>query len=324
MKPTIFIDRPIPAEVKAYLSEHCSIDHWDSMDKIPRDTLIAKLSQAQGILTAGRTVDEWLLSHAPQLKAVSTISVGYDHFNIEAMKRHHVIGTNTPYVLDDTVADLVLALMLACARRVTELDRYVKRGEWKRTDGSNLFGIDVHHATLGIIGMGRIGEAVARRAGMGFGMEVQYYNRSRKPEAEERLGVRYSEMNRLLETSDFVVMMTPLTAETEKLIGRAELKMLKSSAIFINASRGQTVDEAALIEALREGWISGAGLDVFEREPIDPDHPFLSMDNVITLPHIGSATAKTRLDMVMHAAQNLVMALSGEQPPALLKEFQEG
>ncbi|WP_424765624.1 2-hydroxyacid dehydrogenase [Paenibacillus sp. sgz302251] len=315
MKPVVFIDRSIPAEVEAYITEHCLVDKWDSTQSIPRELLLEKLAAADGLLTSGRKVNADLLTRAPKLRAVSTISVGYDHFDLEAMKDRGVIGTHTPDVLDDTVADLTLAFMLGTARRVAELDRYVKDGHWKKSDGVKLFGIDVHHGKLGIIGMGRIGEAVAKRARFGFDMDVVYYNRSRKPAAEQQLGVRYEELKELLSTSDFVVLLAPLTVETKGMLGRHEFRLMKPSSIFINISRGQTIDEQALIEALQEGTIAAAGLDVYEQEPIDPQHPFLQMPNVLTLPHIGSATSQTRFNMAMLAAQNLVAALSGITPP---------
>lgn len=322
MKPTVFIDKRIPAEVEAYIAEYCEVDKWTSDSPIPRETLLEKLRNVSGLLTSSSQINDELLEQAPHLKVVSSISVGYNHFDVPAMKRRGVMGTNTPHVLNDTVADLVLALMLGTARRVAELDRYVKDGQWKPGDGTQWFGTDVHHATLGIIGMGRIGECIAKRARFGFDMDVCYYNRSRKPSAEEQLGVRYASLTELLSESHFIVLMAPLGEGTIRMIGRDEFKLMKSTAIFINASRGQTVDEEALIEALQEGTISAAGLDVYEKEPIDPTHPFLQMRNVLTLPHIGSATAKTRFDMGMLAAQNLVAALSGLTPPNLLEEFQ--
>ncbi|MFC5653329.1 2-hydroxyacid dehydrogenase [Paenibacillus solisilvae] len=321
MKPYVFIDRPIPAEAEAYIAEHCAYSIWDRKDPIPPDVLQEELSQANGLLTSGRKIDSSFLEAAPRLRAVSTISVGYNHFDITAMKARGVIGTNTPDVLNETVADLVFALILSSARRTPELDRYVKDGLWKPGDNENLFGIDVHHSSLGIIGMGRIGEAIARRAKFGFSMEVSYCNRSRREHAEQQYGAVYMTLEELLRTSDFVLLMTPLTPETARLIGRDQFRMMKKTAIFINASRGQTVDETALIEALQEGTIRAAGLDVFDREPIDPDSPLLRMPNVVTLPHIGSATARTRYEMAMLAARNLVLAVTGQTPPNVVAEL---
>lgn len=321
VKPHVFVDRLIPAAVEDYLSVHCELDIWQEEDTVSRDELFRRLSDADGYLTAGRRIDSTLLGAASKLKVVSTISVGYNHFDIEAMKQRGVIGTHTPEVLDETVADLVFALMLGSARRVAELDRYVRDGRWQRGDGESLFGIDVHHATLGIIGMGRIGEAVARRAALGFGMKVQYSNRSRKPEAEQKYGAAWMSMDELLASSDFVVLLTPLTDQTKGLMGRREFGLMKPSAIFINASRGATVDEDALVEALQGGTIRAAGLDVFQQEPLPIGHPLTQLPNALLLPHIGSATPKTRDDMAMMAACNLVAALKGETPPQLVPEF---
>ncbi len=321
MKPKVYIARPIPAEVEAYIAEHCDYRIWDKEEPIPREQLFKELADAEGLLTSGNRIDGELLRHAPKLKAVSTISVGYNHFDIEAMWERNVIGTNTPHVLDDTVADLVFGLMLAAARRIPELDKYVRDGKWQKGPDDPLFGVDVHHAVLGIIGMGRIGEAVAKRAKFGFDMDVLYYNRRRKPETEQKLGVRYRPLGDLLAEADYVVLMTPLTAETERLMGKDEFARMKRSAIFINASRGRTVDEQALIEALQQGRIRAAGLDVFEREPVSPDNPLLRLPNVVVLPHIGSATAKTRFDMAMLAAENLVKAVTGQVPPNVVDEL---
>lgn len=321
VKPQVFVDRTIPASVREYLNLHCETDVWEDEDTIPRNELLSRISEAEGYMTSGRRIDDSLLEAAPKLKVVSTISVGYNHFDIEAMKRRGVMGTHTPEVLDETVADLVFSLMLGSARRVAELDRYIRDGQWKRGDDVNLFGIDVHHSTIGIIGMGRIGEAVARRASLGFEMKVLYFNRSRKPDAERKYGVIYADIEELLAASDFVVLLTPLTNETKGLIGEREFKLMKPSSIFINASRGATVDEDALVEALRSGTIRGAGLDVFQQEPLPADHPLIDLPNVLLLPHIGSATTQTRNEMAMLAARNLVAVLKGETPPHPVPEF---
>jgi len=321
MKPTIFVTRPVPEETEAYLREHCLVDKWEGDGPVPRDCLLERLGNAEGLLTSGGKIDAELLDHAPRLRAVSNISVGYNNFDLAAMKIRGIIGTNTPEVLNDTVADLIMGLILSTARRIPELDRYVKEGRWRRGDDEVLFGLDVHHKKLGIVGMGGIGEAVARRGKFGFGMSVLYHNRHRKPEAEAALDAVYLTLPELLREADFIVLMTPLTPETKGLIGAAEFALMKETAIFINASRGATVDESALVEALNSGQIYGAGLDVFEHEPVAPDHPLLTMPNVVTLPHIGSATEHTRNQMAMIAAQNLVLALKGHTPPNVVKEL---
>jgi gluconate 2-dehydrogenase len=321
MKPTILITRPIPSEVEAYLEAHCVCRRWNKEEPMPRQLLLNQLADVEGLLTAGGKIDLELLDHAPRLKVVSNISAGYNNMDLPAMKARKVMGTHTPEVLDETVADLVFGLILGAARRIPELDRHVKQGKWQKGEDAPFFGMDVHHATLGIIGMGRIGEAIARRAKLGFLMDVLYYNRTAKPEVEAALDVKYKPLNELLRSADFIVLMTPLTPETTHLIGQQEFQMMKPSAIFVNASRGKTVDEAALIQALRNKQIRAAGLDVFDREPIEPHNPLLQMENVITLPHIGSATAKTRFDMAYLAAANLVSALQGQTPPNLVSEL---
>jgi gluconate 2-dehydrogenase len=314
MKPHVYIARPIPPEAEAYIAGHCTYRKWEEEEPIPRDRLLQELADAEGLLLSGGRIDAELLDHAPRLKVVSNISVGYNNMDLAAMKARGVIGTNTPNVLDDTVADLVLGLMLAAARRIPELDRYVREGRWQRGDDEALFGIDVHHATLGIIGLGRIGEAIAKRAKYGFDMDVLYYNRHRKPDVEEMMGVRYAAKEELLQRSDFVVLMIPLSPDSEKYVGEKEFALMKPSAIFINASRGRNVDEPAMYEALRTGRIRAAGLDVFAREPVDKANPLLQLPNVVALPHIGSATGKTRLDMAMAAARDLVSAVNGQSP----------
>lgn len=320
-KHKVYIARHIPDEVERYIAEFCDYEKWEQEEDIPRDILMSKLSDKQGVILSGYAVDEELLKNAPKLRVVSNISVGYNNFDLNAMKARNIIGTNTPGVLDDTVADLVFGLILSAARRITELDGYVKSLKWKEDITENLFGMDVHHATLGIIGMGRIGEAIAKRASLGFDMEVLYYNRNRKAEAEKRLNVKYCDFQQLLKLSDFIVLMTPLNKETYHIIDFEEFNMMKKTAIFINASRGQTINEQALIDALQNKKIFGAGLDVYETEPISHDNPLLKLPNVVTLPHIGSATKKTRSDMAMTAAVNLIKALRGEVPPDVVPEL---
>ncbi|MBK1810919.1 D-glycerate dehydrogenase [Clostridium sp. YIM B02505] len=320
-KPKVYIAKPIPHEVEEYIAQHCDLEKWDSNEDITREELLERLSDIDGLLTSGTKIDEELLKKAPNLKVVSNMSVGYNNFDLKAMKNRHIIGTNVAGALDDTVADLIFGLMLACARRITELDRYVKAGKWNRDDDLELYGANVHHRTLGIIGMGRIGEAVAKRASLGFDMNVLYYNRSRKKEVEEKLGVEYCSMEELLKRSDFIVIMTPLTEATLHLIDKEQFNLMKPSAIFINASRGKTINEKALIEALQSKKIRGAGLDVFDVEPVEIDNPLLRMDNVVTLPHIGSANMDTRFDMAKLAAENLVKALTEGAAPNIVPEL---
>ncbi|MBP2031419.1 gluconate 2-dehydrogenase [Clostridium algifaecis] len=317
----VFIEKSIADEIKEYISQYCDCKFWDYDKKISREELFQELKNVEGLLENGERIDEELLSHAPNLKIVSNSSVGYNNFDLKAMKSRGVMGTNTPYVLDDTVADLVFSLILSTARRVTELDSYVKQGKWNKNDEKNLYGIDVHHTTLGIIGMGRIGRAIAKRAKLGFDMDVLYHNRSRKYDLESELGTKYVSLDTLLIQSDYIVLMTPLTDETEHLIDYKEFDLMKDTAIFINASRGKTVNEEALINALKNKKIFGAGLDVYDVEPVNKDNPLLKMPNVVTLPHIGSATARTRFDMDMRAAKNLVQGITGKIPQDLVPEL---
>ena len=323
-KPKVYIATGIPKEVESFIAEFCDYEKWESEEEVPRDELLYRVADKDGILQTGIVIDQELLNHAPKLKVVSNISVGYNNLDLAAMKARNIIGTNTPYILDNTVVDLIFGLILCASRRISELDKYVKDGKWnsgKAGDDRPLFGVDVHHATLGIIGMGRIGEVLAKRAKFGFDMDVLYYNRNRKLDFEENLSVQYSDFKSLLQKSDFIVAMTPLTKDTFHLIDTEEFSLMKKTAIFINASRGQIVNEKALIEALENKTILGAGLDVYEIEPVSLDNPLLKMSNVITVPHIGSATKKTRFDMAMAAAQSLVTALSGEIPSSIIPEL---
>lgn len=322
MKPKIFVTRKVPPHVQSYLAEYTDYKIWDQPNPISRKELLREVAGIQGLLAHGITVDAGLLEAAPDLKVVSNMSVGYNNFDIEEMKKRNILGTNTPGVLDETVADLVLALILSTARRIPELDRFVKEGQWQKTIGEDLYGVDVHHSTLGIIGLGRIGEAICRRA-QGFSMEICYHNRTRNKDAEVRYKAKYHALEELLQTADFIVLMTPLTPETKGLIAEKEFSLMKKEAIFINASRGQTIDEDALIKALKEKRIRAAALDVYQQEPVDPEHPLLKMPQVVTVPHLGSAVKKTRDAMAQLGAENLVKALYGEKPPNLVEELRD-
>ena len=322
-RPKVYIAKEICKEAEDYIGKFCDYEKWKVEKQITRKELIKKLADKEGVLLSGIKIDEELLNYASKLRVVSTISVGYNNFDLNLMKERNIIGTNTPNVLDNTVADLIFGLILSVARRICELDKYVKDGKWKADDDKNLFGVNVHHSTLGIIGMGRIGEVVAKRAKLGFDMDVLYHNRSRKNDVEERLGVKYSDIQPLLKKSDFILLMTPLTDKTFHLIDSEEFSMMKKTAIFINASRGQTVNEQALIEALQNNEILGAGLDVYDKEPISVENPLLKMANVVTLPHLGSAVEKTRSDMAILAAKSLVKALLGENPSTVVPELRE-
>lgn len=278
------------------------------------EQLRAALPHAHGLLGASLKLDAQLLDLAPKLEAVASVSVGVDNYDIDYLTRRNIILTNTPDVLTETTADTGFALILASARRVVELAIKVRNGQWQKNIGPESFGTDVHGKTLGIIGMGRIGEALAQRGHFGFGMPVIYHSNSPKPAVEARFNARYRSLNELLQEADFVCLTLPLTAQTEGLIGAEEFALMRPESIFINISRGKVVDEAALIEALQQGQIRAAGLDVFVREPLEVDSPLLQLDNVVATPHIGSATVETREAMARCAVDNLLAALAGERP----------
>jgi phosphogluconate 2-dehydrogenase len=244
--------------------------------------------------------------------------VGIDNYDVDYLSQRNILLSNTPDVLTETTADTGFALILATARRVVELANLVRSGQWKQNIGPMHFGNDVHGKTLGIIGMGRIGEALAQRGHFGFGMPVIYHSHSPKPAIEQRFNAQYRSLPQLLEQADFICLTLPLTAETEGLIGAREFALMRPESIFINISRGKVVDETALIEALQRGKIRAAGLDVFEREPLGFESPLLQLDNVVATPHIGSATHETREAMARCAVDNLLAALAGERPPNLV------
>lgn len=278
------------------------------------EQLRAALPHAHGLLGASLKLDAQLLDLAPKLEAVASVSVGVDNYDIDYLTRRNIILTNTPDVLTETTADTGFALILASARRVVELAIKVRNGQWQKNIGPESFGTDVHGKTLGIIGMGRIGEALAQRGHFGFGMPVIYHSNSPKPAVEARFNARYRSLNELLQEADFVCLTLPLTAQTEGLIGAEQFALMRPESIFINISRGKVVDEAALIEALQQGQIRAGGLDVFVREPLEVDSPLLQLDNVVATPHIGSATVETREAMARCAVDNLLAALAGERP----------
>lgn len=320
MKPKVIVYKKLEPAVLEYVREACDVVYFEKVDENTSAAFYEELKSAEGLLGAGLRVDHDLLEKAPQLKIVSNISVGYDNLDIAELNRRGIMATNTPDVLNETVADTMIGLMLSAARRIPELNQYVKTGAWKSPLAPTHFGVDMHHKTLGIIGMGRIGAAIAKRAHFGFGMNILYHNRSRNEEAERTYQATYCSLDQLCQEADFICVMVPLTPATQDLIGEKEFALMKSTAIFVNGSRGATVDEDALVNALHKGEILAAGLDVFVKEPVRPDHPLLSMPNVVTLPHIGSATLETRLGMARFAAENLVLGLQGKQPPALLTD----
>ena len=311
----ILITQEVFGEVIDYLREHFEVETNQQTMPLNPAALRARLAGKDGVLSMlTDRVDQDLLDACAQLKAVCNVAVGYNNIDVAACSARNIKVTNTPGVLNETTADLVWALLLATARRLTEAEAYLRNGEWRGWQLKQLLGVDVHHATLGIIGMGRIGQAIARRA-LGFEMRVLYQNRRPlSPSIEGPLRAQFTNFGDLLAQSDFVVLQVPYLRETHHLIGARELRSMKSTAILINGARGGIVDDAALIEALQAGTIRGAGLDVYENEPrFNPG--FLALQNVVLAPHIGSSSQATRLAMAMTAARNLVAALNGQTPP---------
>lgn len=316
MKKKVLITRGVFNEVVAGLSGRFEVEHNAEDRPWPPEELARRLAgKAAAMATVMDRFDEPLLAAAPELKVIANIAVGYNNIDVPACTRRGIRVTNTPGVLDDTTADLTWALLMAAARRIAEGDAYVRAGDWKIAFGVQYFlGQDIHHATLGIIGMGRIGQAIARRA-MGFDMRVLYHNRTRLPQADEqRLGATWVERDVLLAHADFVVVMAPYSPATHHLIGAAEIAKMKPTAVLVNTARGGVVDDAALVEALKAKRIAAAGLDVFEGEPrVNPG--YLELRNVVMTPHVGSASRATRMLMCNTAAANLTAVLEGREPP---------
>ena len=321
MKKKVLITRGILPEVAASLGERFEVEHNAEDRPWPPDELARRLQGKHGVMsTVMDKFDEAMLARCPDLKVISNIAVGHNNIDLAAASKRGIKVTNTPGVLDDTTADLTWALLMAAARRIAEGDAYVRAKEWKIAFGVQYFlGQDIHHATLGIVGMGRIGQAIAKR-GTGFDMRTLYYNRSRIPEAEEkRLNATWVDRDTLLKESDFVVVMVPYSPATHHLIGAAEIAMMKPTAVLVNTARGGVVDDAALVQALKERRIAAAGLDVFEGEPnLNPG--YLELRNVVLTPHIGSASRATRMVMCDTAAANMTAVLEGREPPNLVNK----
>lgn len=315
MKPRIYVTRRVAEDVMQRLREAGEVHLWEEDCPVPRDVLLAQVENVEGLycMLTDR-VDRALLDHAPRLRVVSNMAVGYDNIDVAACTRRGIPVGNTPGVLTNTTADLAFALILAAARRLVEGVDYVRAGRWRTWSPHLLLGYDVYGATLGIVGMGRIGAAVARRA-LGFHMRVLYTSRRPHEEVDAALGTRRVDLDTLLREADIVTLHTPLTPETHHLIGERELRLMKPTAVLVNTARGEVVDPKALYQALKERWIACAALDVTEPEPLPPDDPLLTLPNCIVVPHIGSATHVTRRRMAMMAAENLVAGVRGEPLP---------
>ncbi|MDQ7859999.1 MAG: D-glycerate dehydrogenase [Armatimonadota bacterium] len=318
-RPRVYVARRLPEVALERLRAAADVAVWET-DEVPppREVLLRQAAGADGLISLlTDPIDGALLDAAPRLRVVSNYAVGFDNIDVAAATARGVVVTNTPGVLTETVADFAMALMLATARRLVEADRYTRAGQWKSWMPMLLLGPDVHHATLGLVGLGRIGAAVARRA-RGFAMTVLYHDVVRREDLEAELGLGYVPLEDLLRRADFVSIHTPLLPETRHLIGAAQFALMKPTAILINTARGPIVDQRALYEALRTGRIAGAGLDVFEIEPVAADEPLLRLDNVVVAPHIASASVETRTQMALMAVDNLLAALDGRRPPNLV------
>lgn len=318
MKPRVLVSRHIYPQAIEYLREHVELDYNDSNQAYSPGQLVDKLKGKAGVVS--QVIDKFtagVMDQLPDLKVISNIAVGFDNIDVPAATARGIAVTNTPDVLTDTTADFAFALLLAVARRVVEADHYTRSGQFRQWLMDLMVGQDAHHRTLGLVGMGRIGQAVARRA-RGFSMRILYYDAVRAPaELERELGLEFVPFDRLLAESDFVSLHVPLLPETRRLMGAPQFARMKKTAILINTSRGSVVDEAALAKALAAGEIGGAGLDVYEEEPkIHAD--LFPLQNVILAPHIASGSIDTRIRMCMLAAGNAVAGVSGKRPPNLV------
>lgn len=316
-RPLVYITRQIPEPALQIIAETCDYRIWGSeVGPVPGEVLNREIADVDGVFTL--LTERWdaaRLALAPRMRVLANMAVGYDNISVPDCTDRGVLVTNTPGVLTETTADLTWALLMATARRIPEAERVLKSGQWKSWYPLMLVGQDVFGATLGIVGMGRIGQAVARRA-QGFGMRILYANRRPDPAAETELGARFRSLDGLLRESDFVVILVPLSPATRNLIGARELALMKPSASLLVVARGGIVDEAALYDALVQKRIWAAGLDVWAMEPVPADHPLLGLENVVALPHIGSGSIATRTRMATLAAENLVAALTGKRPPS--------
>jgi glyoxylate reductase len=311
-RPSVFVTRRLPGDALDRLASTVEVDRWQDELPPPYDELVRRSSGADALICLlTDRIDASLIAKAPRLRVISNVAVGYDNIDVAAATARGIPVGNTPGVLTETTADLAFALMLAAARRIAEADRFVREGSWKTWDPGLFLGYDMHGATLGVVGFGKIGRAVARRA-EGFAMRVLYTRRSDACDAGH---ARRVELDELLRESDFVSLHVPLTAETHHLIGEAQLRAMKRTAVLVNTSRGPVVDQPALAHALESGEIAAAGLDVAEVEPVPPDDPILRAPNVVILPHIGSASHATRERMASMAVDNCLAGLRGEPLP---------
>lgn len=314
MSKSILISNILPDEARAIIPRDVTVDYNGSKTGLSKAELIARLRGKDGLIChIISTIDDEVLTAAPTVKVVANVAVGYNNIDVAAARRRGVVVTNTPDVLTETTADFAWTLLMAAARRLVEADHFARSGQWQKWEWDLLWGSDIHGKTLGVVGFGRIGRAVARRA-LGFNMRVLYQDAVRADAAVEReLRATRMDLEPLLAQSDFVSLHTPLLPETRHLMNERTFRLMKKSAVLVNAARGPVVDEAALVRALKEGWIAGAGLDVFEEEP--KVHPgLLPLKNVVLAPHIASASFDTRLAMATLAVRNCLAVLDGQPP----------
>ena len=308
----VYVTRSIYPEALDVLQRGHEVRVWDEDRTIPRDVLLREIADADAVLTLlTEKVDDEFLDHAPRAKIVANMAVGFDNIDVPACTRRKVVVTNTPGVLTETTADFAFALLMAAARYVVPGMQYVRGGKWKTWSPSLFVGRDIHHATLGIVGLGRIGQEMAKR-GRGFDMDIVYFDVHRREDLEQQHGWRYAEMDTLLGEADFITIHVDLNDATRKMFSTEAFRKMKNTAYLINAARGPIVDTDALYEAVKAGEIAGAGLDVTDPEPLPADHPILTLENVVVCPHIASASLQTRTKMAILAAENIVAALNGE------------
>lgn len=319
MKQKVVVFSQINSEILSRLNHQFKVVVLDPKKGDINQQIRTEVVDADAMIGAGRLLNETNLATAEQLKIISSVSVGYDNYDLVYLNQKKIWLANTPHVLTETTADLAFTLLMSAARKVPSLDHWTKQGEWKRTISPAQFGQDIFGKTLGIIGLGHIGAAIARRGFYGFNMNILYHNRREKIEVAQQFNAQYKSLEDLLEQSDFVVTAVDLNQQSQALIGAAELNLMQKHAIFINISRGSVVDEQALIDALTNQQIFAAGLDVYQKEPL-AESPLFQLENVVTLPHIGSATAETRKKMAELAYQNLIDALAGHIPRYLVNQ----
>jgi len=313
MKQKVVVFSQIDTDIQNKLEQNYQVSYIQPKLGDVNQQLLQQVQDADGMIGAGRLLNRDNLASATRLKIISSVSVGYDNYELDYLNEKKIYLSHTPHVLTETTADLAFTLLMSAARKVAYLDQWTKQGQWQRTVGEAQFGMDIFGKTLGIIGLGHIGAAIARRGFYGFNMNILYHNRREKPELAQGLNAKYCQLEELLQRSDFVVVAVDLNADSKALIATAELAKMQSHAVLVNISRGSVIDEQALISALKAKQIFAAGLDVYQKEPLKESELF-QLDNVVTLPHVGSATAATRKKMAELAYQNLVDALEGRVP----------